>query len=333
MTTREADDDEPLPGPQPASSPPAAAVPAISLSASRRDMRRPQGDLSLGWNAISIYLLLGPQAPSLPLGRELLPPGSPLLTPQPKRVEAQLPGRRAKTHLVGQFPAHGRVTEQHLEREAVHERGEVRRETLGVARPELAGALALPHHLSDGVAPAAFERLALAGRLVIAQSPRPQLDPQRPVLVALAPYHRRTRQLDQAHQPIRSTLDSRQLPESLNVEKVLRVSERLGQKRLFGPEVIHHQGWAQTSPIRHVSDARLAKTPLRDHFHGRLQHLGAALLRQFRPGPHSPPTLNIQTVNDYLMYNDSISAHSSPHEPAFLGRTEPSCHRKRGMLH
>src|SRR5829696_955584 len=295
MTTREADDDEPPPEPQPASNPPAAAVPAISLSASRRDMRRPQGDLSLGWNAISIYLLLGPQAPSLPLGRELLPPGSPLLTPQPKRVEAQLPGRRAKTHLVGQFPAHGRVTEQHLEREAVHERGEVRRETLGVARPELAGALALPHHLSDGVAPAAFERLALAGRLVIAQSARPQLDPQRPVLVALAPYHRRTRQLDQAHQPLRSTLDSRQLPESLYVEKVLRVSERLGQKRFLGPEVVHHQGRAQTSPFRHVSDARLAKTPLRDHLHGRLQHLGAALLRQFRPGSHSPPTLHIQT--------------------------------------
>src|SRR5215208_463895 len=58
MTTREAGDVEPAPGPQPASSPPAAAVPAISLSASPRDMRR-QRDLSLGWNAISIYLLLG----------------------------------------------------------------------------------------------------------------------------------------------------------------------------------------------------------------------------------------------------------------------------------
>src|SRR5918995_533174 len=71
-TTREADDDDdPLPEPQPASSPPAAAVPAISLSASRRDMRRRQGDLSLGWNAISINLLLGhpaQTAPSLPLG-------------------------------------------------------------------------------------------------------------------------------------------------------------------------------------------------------------------------------------------------------------------------
>src|ERR671910_1725029 len=54
MTTREADDDEPAPEPQPASSPPAAAVPAISLSASRRDIGRPQGDLSLGWNAISL---------------------------------------------------------------------------------------------------------------------------------------------------------------------------------------------------------------------------------------------------------------------------------------
>src|SRR5215211_3591298 len=59
MTTREADDEEPAPDPQPTRSPPAAAVPAISLSASRRDMRRRQGDLSLGWNAISINLLLG----------------------------------------------------------------------------------------------------------------------------------------------------------------------------------------------------------------------------------------------------------------------------------
>src|ERR687890_2672329 len=83
ITTREADDDvEPLPEPQPASSPPAAAVPAINLSASRRDMRRRQGDLSLGWNAISINLLLGrpaQTAPSLPLGRELLL-GLPFLT-------------------------------------------------------------------------------------------------------------------------------------------------------------------------------------------------------------------------------------------------------------
>src|ERR687897_3544249 len=75
MTTREADDEEPAPEPQPASSPPAATVPAISLSASRRDMRRRQGDLSLGWNATSINLLLGcpaQTAPSLPLGRDLL---------------------------------------------------------------------------------------------------------------------------------------------------------------------------------------------------------------------------------------------------------------------
>src|SRR5919112_3251604 len=63
MTTREADDEEPAPEPQPASSPPAAAVPPISLSASRRDMRRRQGDLSLGWNAISTNLLSGPSEP------------------------------------------------------------------------------------------------------------------------------------------------------------------------------------------------------------------------------------------------------------------------------
>src|SRR5918994_462493 len=173
ITTREADDDdEPPPEPQPASSPPAAAVPAISLSASRRDMRRRQGDLSLGWNAISLstsFWGVRPRPPSLPLGREfLLPPGAPLLTPQPKRVEAQLSGSSAKTHLVGKFSVHRGVAEQHLERKAVHERGEVRREALGVARPELARALALPYHLRDRVTPPAFERLALAGRLVVA---------------------------------------------------------------------------------------------------------------------------------------------------------------------
>src|SRR5215218_3699020 len=115
MTTREADDDEPLPGPQPASSPPAAAVPAISLSAARRDMRRPQGDLSLGWNAISINLLSGRASgtsPALPLGRNLLPPG--FLFPLSERVEAQLPGRRIQTNLVDQFSVHRGVAEQHL---------------------------------------------------------------------------------------------------------------------------------------------------------------------------------------------------------------------------
>ncbi|MDQ3304206.1 MAG: hypothetical protein M3385_09840 [Actinomycetota bacterium] len=58
MTTREADDEEPPPEAQPASRLPAAAVPAISLSASRRDMGRRQGDLSLGWKAISTNLLV-----------------------------------------------------------------------------------------------------------------------------------------------------------------------------------------------------------------------------------------------------------------------------------
>jgi hypothetical protein len=124
-TTREADVEEPAPEPQPASIPPAAAVPAISLSASRRDMRRGQGDLSLGWNAISINLLLGrpaQTAPSLPLGRELLLLGLPFLITPPRRVrlEAQLPGRRVQTHLVDQFSVHRRVAEQYLEREAVH---------------------------------------------------------------------------------------------------------------------------------------------------------------------------------------------------------------------
>jgi spermidine/putrescine transport system ATP-binding protein len=78
--------EEPAPEPQPTRSPLAAAVPAISLSASRRDMRRGQGDLSLGWNATSINLLLGrpaQTAPSLPLGRELLLLGLPFLTTPP----------------------------------------------------------------------------------------------------------------------------------------------------------------------------------------------------------------------------------------------------------
>src|SRR5215211_3505634 len=153
MTTREADDEEPAPEPQPASSPPAAAVPAISLSASRRDMRRRQGDLSFGWNATSINLLLGRPAQtalSLPLGRELLLLGVLLLVPQPERVEAQLSGGSVQTHLVGQFSVNRGVADQHLEREAIHERREVRREALGVARTELVGALALSYHLSDG---------------------------------------------------------------------------------------------------------------------------------------------------------------------------------------
>src|SRR5215218_5179975 len=124
MTTREADDEEPAPEPQPTRSPPAAAVPTISLSASRRDMRCRQGDLSLGWNATSINLLLGRPAQtalSLPLVRELLL-GLPFLTTPPRRVrlESQLPGRRVQTHLVDQFSVHRRVAEQYLEREAVH---------------------------------------------------------------------------------------------------------------------------------------------------------------------------------------------------------------------
>src|SRR5215212_8960084 len=74
MTTREADEELP-PEPQPASSPPAAAVPAISLSASRRDMGRRQGDLSLGWNTISIYLLSGrPARTPRPTPRPRAPP-------------------------------------------------------------------------------------------------------------------------------------------------------------------------------------------------------------------------------------------------------------------
>src|SRR5215211_506556 len=132
-TTTSDADEEPGPEPQPTSSPPAAAVPAINLSASRREMGRPQGDLSLGWNAILIYLLSGrPDTPSLPLGRELLSPGARV------RVEAQFPGRCIKTHLVGQFSVHRGVLEQHLKRQAVHERGEVRREAFGIASPELA---------------------------------------------------------------------------------------------------------------------------------------------------------------------------------------------------
>src|SRR5215208_3003803 len=75
-TTREVEEDEPLPEPQPASSPPAAAVPTISRNASRRDMRLRQGDLSLGWNAISINLLVGRPFPT---SRPRAPPARPPL--------------------------------------------------------------------------------------------------------------------------------------------------------------------------------------------------------------------------------------------------------------
>src|ERR671911_3106823 len=76
MTTRVADDEEPAPEPQPTRSPPAAAVPAISLSASRRDMRRRQGDLSLGWNATSLstsFWGVRPRPP-VPTPRPRVPP-------------------------------------------------------------------------------------------------------------------------------------------------------------------------------------------------------------------------------------------------------------------
>src|SRR3712207_1587336 len=79
MTTREADDEEPAPEPQPASSPPAATVPAINLSAPRRDMGRRQGEISLGWNTISINLLSG------------RPLGHPLPTPRPRTPPARSP--------------------------------------------------------------------------------------------------------------------------------------------------------------------------------------------------------------------------------------------------
>ena len=111
----------------------------------------------------------------------------------------------------------------------------------------------------------------------------------------LAPNHRRTRQLYQPHHALRCTLDARQLPESLYVEKVLRVSERLGQKLLLGPEVVHHQRRTQARPVRHVGYARVTQTPLSNHLHGRLQHLRAALLRQLGPRSHHPPTLYIRT--------------------------------------
>src|SRR5215216_48420 len=98
MTTREADDEEPAPEPQPASSPPAAAVPAISLSASRRDMRRRQGDLSLGWNAIYINLLLGrPAQTPVPTPRPRVPPARrPLAHPsaQARRSPTPWPPRQ-----------------------------------------------------------------------------------------------------------------------------------------------------------------------------------------------------------------------------------------------
>src|SRR5215212_8106311 len=275
MTTREADEELP-PEPQPASSPPAAAVPAISLNASRRDMGRRQGDLSLGWNAISIYLLssrpLGP--PPLPLGRELLQPGASFLSPTARRVggEAQLLGRRVQTHLVDQLAADGGIVQQALKGEPVHERGEVRREALRVTRCELAGPLPLSDHLRDRRAPSLVERLALAGRLVVAQRPRPQLDPQRPILVCLAPLDGRTRELYQPHQLLGRTLDAGQLAKGLDVKEVLGVGQRLGEDLLLRAEVVHHQRRTQSRSLRDIGDAGVAQTPLPDHLHRRLQH-------------------------------------------------------------
>ena len=96
------------------------------------------------------------------------------------------------------------------------------------------------------------------------------------------------------HHPLRRALDARQLPESLDVEEVLGVGERLRQQLLLGPEVVDDQRRAQTRPLRHVGDARVAKTPLPDHLRSRLQHLRAALLRQLGPRAHAPPTLYLQ---------------------------------------
>src|SRR5215213_1439327 len=148
-------------------SPPSAATPHGAICASARETSPSGGMPSLSTSSWD--------APSLPLGRELLLPGLLFLAPTAARpwVEAQLPGRHIQTHLVDQFSVHRGVAEQHLQREAVHERREVRREALGVAGSELARALALPYHLGYGVAPPAFERLALAGRLVVAQGTRP----------------------------------------------------------------------------------------------------------------------------------------------------------------
>src|SRR5215218_345364 len=273
-------------------SPPSASVLPDATCGAAREKISPLGGMpSLQTSS------RGPPSP-FPTPRLRAPPARlPLLYPlfRPIRVEAQLPGRRTKTHLVGQFSAHRRVAEQHLQRQAIHERGEIRRKALRIAGPEVSGALALSYYLGDGVAPAALERLALAGRLLVAQSPRPQLDPERPVLVSLTPHHRRTGQLYQSHQPLFRTLDPGQLPKCLYIEKVLRVGERFGQKRLLGPEVVHHQSRTQSGPASHISDARLAQPPGGDHLHSSLQHLRAALLRQFGPRAHSPPTRYTRT--------------------------------------
>src|SRR5215204_272518 len=63
-TTCTSDEEEPpAPEPQPASTPPAIAAPAISLSASPRDIDGGHIGLCFGWNTISS---------SLPLGSDLL---------------------------------------------------------------------------------------------------------------------------------------------------------------------------------------------------------------------------------------------------------------------
>src|SRR5918997_1013053 len=99
--------------------------------------------------------------PSPPSGEPLLLPGmcSSVSPRHPFQIKTKLLGRRVEAHLAHPPAAHLGVAQRHLQGEPVHERGEVRREAVGVARAELAGPLPLHHYLSDGVAPAPVERL------------------------------------------------------------------------------------------------------------------------------------------------------------------------------
>src|SRR5829696_3424749 len=106
-TTCTSDEEEPPPPePQPASTPPATAAPAISLSASRREIFGRHIGLCFGWNTIFTPLPLGGELPPLPDLLYIFP----LL--QRSRFQAQFSRRGVEAHLVHHLAVHRRVREQ-----------------------------------------------------------------------------------------------------------------------------------------------------------------------------------------------------------------------------
>ena len=152
--------------PQPASNPPATAVPAISPSISRRDIGRRQGDLSSGGMpslSASSWGVRPRPYPSAASSSRLAPPCS-SLSPSASKPNSLAAAPR---HLVGQLRLpQGRRKAPGARGRPLARRGKSRSARGRKARTRRT--LALPYHLGDGVAPAAFQRLALAGRLLVA---------------------------------------------------------------------------------------------------------------------------------------------------------------------